>query len=57
MLNIAHRIKSHTQLKWRGIFDFNPKIKMQLDLGPYTIKTAETPEELIECFKLRHEVF
>jgi putative hemolysin len=30
---------------------------VQLEFGPYLIKTAETQHELIESFKLRYEVF
>jgi Putative hemolysin len=30
---------------------------MHIEVGSYVIKTAETPQELIESFKLRHEVF
>ena len=30
---------------------------MHIEVGSYVIKTAETPQELIESFRLRHEVF
>jgi putative hemolysin len=39
------------------VFKFKPKIKMFLEVGDYTVKTVENPVELIECFRLRHQVF
>lgn len=57
MLTLVHQIKQTSQLKWNRISKFRPKIKMAIELGPYLLKTAETQEELIESFKLRHEVF
>ncbi|MCB0340919.1 MAG: GNAT family N-acetyltransferase [Pseudobdellovibrionaceae bacterium] len=36
---------------------FQPKIRFQIDLGQYLVKTAETVEELHKVLRLRHQVF
>lgn len=41
-----------TQLnKW------NNKADLKIQMGPYVLKLAQTKSEVLECFKLRHEVF
>ncbi len=41
-----------TQLnKW------NNKADLKIKMGPYVLKLAQTKSEVLECFKLRHEVF
>jgi putative hemolysin len=40
-----------------GALKFKQKVKMSFDVGSYTVKTANSSKELIESFKLRHEVF
>ncbi len=57
MLALVGQIKESTQLRWNQVHKFRTKVPMKIDLGPYTIKTAESWNELIESFKLRHEVF
>lgn len=57
MMALVGQIKQSTQLRWNRVHKFKAKINLGIDVGAYTIKTAETPEELIESFKLRHEVF
>ena len=56
-MTIVEQIKHATQLRWNRVHKFKAKILMSLDVGPYQIKTAETSKELVESFKLRHEVF
>jgi putative hemolysin len=36
---------------------WNHKADFSLQMGPYTLKIAQTKADVIECFKLRHEVF
>lgn len=36
---------------------FQPQFPFGIQLGPYLLKTAENSDELLESFKLRHEVF
>ena len=46
-----------TQLRWNNVHKFKAKINFNFEVGPYVVKTAESPAELIESFKLRDEVF
>ncbi len=57
MLAFVEQLKTSTQLRWNKVHKFQSKIQMKLEMGPYIIKTAETSEELIESFRLRHQVF
>lgn len=57
MIGLVEQIKHTTQLRWNKVYQFKAKINFQLEMGPYLIKTADSTEELIECFQLRHEVF
>lgn len=53
----AKEIKQNTLLKWNGLFNFKQKIHLSIESGPYILKTAETFDELINSFRLRHDVF
>lgn len=53
----AKEIKQNTLLKWNGLFNFKQKIHLSIESGSYILKTAETFDELINSFRLRHEVF
>lgn len=57
MMALVEQIKNSTQLRWNRVHKFKSKIQLNIQVGPYLIKTAETPAELIESFRLRHEVF
>ena len=54
---LVDQLKQSTQLRWNRVHKFKAKIKLNIEVGSYVIKTAESPEELIESFHLRHEVF
>lgn len=57
MMTFVDQIKHSTQLRWNKVHKFQAKINLNIEIGSYIIKTAETSEELIESFKLRHQVF
>ncbi len=57
MVAWAREIKESTRLRWNRVYKFRPKISLSLEFGPYLLKTANSSEELIESFRLRHEVF
>ncbi len=57
MMGLVQNIKKSTQLRWNRVHKFKAKINMRIEMGPYIIKTAQSTEELLESFKLRHEVF
>jgi len=54
---LVSQFKQSTQLRWNRVHKFKAKINLNIEIGAYIVKTAETPEELIESFRLRHEVF
>lgn len=57
MMALVDQLKQSTQLRWNRVHKFKAKINLYIEVGSYVIKTAETPQELIESFRLRHEVF
>ncbi len=57
MMTLAKITEENNLLRSNGIFNFQPKINLKLEISSYILKTADTAEELIESCKLRHEVF
>ncbi len=57
MVGWAKEITESTRLRWNRVYKFKPKIGLSIDFGSYVLKTASSSEELIESFRLRHEVF
>ena len=57
MIEFAQQLKHATQLRWNRVHKFTAKINLNIKFGPYLLKNAEAPSELIESFRLRHEVF
>lgn len=57
MLKLVTQLKEATQLKWNRMDKFKPLIKVDVELGSYVVKTADSVEELLKIFRLRHEVF
>jgi putative hemolysin len=57
MQTLIDQLIHKTQLRWNKVHKFKAKINFNIEVGSYLIKTAETPEELIESFRLRDEVF
>lgn len=57
MMGLVEQIRNSTQLRWNRVHKFKSKVKIYFEMGPYIVKTAETPRELIESFKLRHKIF
>lgn len=39
------------------ISKWSNKVDLQIDCGPYQLKMAQTKSEVLQCFKLRHDVF
>jgi putative hemolysin len=57
MTTTLQQWKENFQLRRQKIKKFRPQFQFALDFGSYLLKTADTPEELIQCFRLRHLVF
>lgn len=53
----AREIKQNALLRWNGVYKFQQKINLSISTSSYLLKTAESKEELMASFKLRHEVF
>lgn len=53
----AREVKQNALMRWNGVYKFQQKINLSINSGSYILKTAESHEELIASFKLRHEVF
>lgn len=57
MRELLSNFRDSTHLRFRKIHRFQAKIGLYIEFGPYIMKTAETRQELLESFRLRHEVF
>lgn len=57
MMALVDQVKLKTQLRWNRVHKFKAKVDMSIEVGPYQVKTAQTAEELMESFRLRHQVF
>lgn len=57
MIQIFQQLKTNYKFRSHGIHRFGPKFSIAFEAGPYLVKTATTKTELIECFRLRNEVF
>lgn len=58
-LQTTEEVKPHWADRYVGykLRSFQQKIKFSINTGKFTIKTAETSEEVIKALKLRHDVF
>lgn len=57
MIKFVQQIKESTQLKWNRVNKFKPTIRLEIEMGNYTIKTADAVDELLAIFRLRYDVF
>jgi putative hemolysin len=57
MMQLVDQFKQTTYLRWNRVYSFKPRIRINLEYGPYIIKTAESHLELISCLKLRNKIF
>ncbi len=57
MRELVDQFKQNAKLRWNRVHDFSPQISLQVEFGPYILKIADSTDELMESFKLRHEVF
>lgn len=53
----AREIKQNALMRWNGVYKFHQKVNISISTGSYLLKTAESHEELVASFKLRHDVF
>ncbi len=57
MVSVIESAIQKSQVYFTRLSKWKNKIDLQIDCGPYQLKMATTTAEVIECFRLRHEVF
>lgn len=50
-------IKKQSQFWITDLYRWSPNVDFQFSCGPYDLKLAKTKDEVLECFKLRYEIF
>ncbi len=54
---LASKLKDQIKFRWHKLHQFQSSFEVDIKMGPYQLKTATTPEEILECCKLRHQIF
>lgn len=57
MVAMIDNVIQQSQIYFTRISNWKNKADLQIAAGPYLLKFATTKKEVIECFKLRHDVF
>ncbi|MBC7741696.1 MAG: GNAT family N-acetyltransferase [Bdellovibrionaceae bacterium] len=57
MVSMIDTMIVKSQIYMARISTWKNKISLRLEFGPYLLKVAETKSEVIQCFRLRHEIF
>lgn len=57
MVAMIDSVIQKSQIYYTRISKWKSKADLQIEAGPYELKFAKSQKEVIECFKLRHEVF
>lgn len=57
MVAMIDNVIQQSQIYFTRISKWKNKADLQIEAGPYILKFATSKKEVIECFKLRHEVF
>ncbi len=57
MVSMIDSVIHKSQVYMTRLSTWKNKVDLQLDFGPYQLKIASSTAEVIECFKLRHEIF
>lgn len=57
MVFMVDTVIQKSQIYYTRLTNWKSKIDLYIRVGPYVLQIAQTKQEVIECFKLRHEVF
>ena len=57
MLQFINEIRNNSRLRWYKLAQYQPRHRIYHEVGNYILKTAENSIDLVECFKIRHDVF
>jgi putative hemolysin len=57
MVSMIDSVIEKSQIFMTRLSTWKNKVELQLDFGPYQLKIAQSKSQVIECFRLRHEIF
>jgi putative hemolysin len=57
MVSMIDTVIQQSQIYFTRLSNWKSKTDLYIEVGPYILQMARTKKEVLECFKLRHEVF
>lgn len=57
MVSMIDNVIQQSQIYFTRLSKWKSKADLYIEAGPYMLQMARTKKEVLECFKLRHEVF
>ncbi len=57
MVSMIDTVIEKSQVFYTRLSDWKCKVDIFIQVGPYILQMARTKKEVLECFRLRHEVF
>lgn len=57
MVSMMDTVIEKSQIYYTRLSDWKCKVDIFIQVGPYILQMARTKKEVLECFRLRHEVF
>lgn len=57
MVSMIDNVIQTSQIYYTRLSNWKSKVDLYIQVGPYILTMARTKKEVLECFKLRHEVF
>lgn len=57
MVAMMESVIQKSQIYFTGISKWKSKAQLRIEVGPYVLQMAHTKEQVLECFRLRHEIF
>lgn len=57
MVSMIDTVIQQSQIYFTRLSNWKNKTDLYIQVGPYILQMARTKKEVLECFKLRHEVF
>ena len=57
MVSMIDTVIQTSQIYYTRLSKWKNKVDIFIQVGPYNLQMARTKKEVLECFKLRHEVF
>lgn len=57
MVSMIDNVIQKSQIYYTRLSKWKGKVDLDIRVGPYVLQVARTPKQVLECFKLRHQVF